>query len=132
MVAYSFQKRFRDPILAGTKRHTIRADRKRHALPGEELQLYTGMRTKYCRLIARVTCAEIGRIRIDLTGIIMGTLIAAPLTMKVELDAFAVLDGFEDWRDMVAFWKAQHPGITDFRGNQIRWHPIRITPAEII
>lgn len=39
MVAYSFRKRFGPPILAGTKAQTIRADRKRHARPGEEVQL---------------------------------------------------------------------------------------------
>jgi hypothetical protein len=46
VVAYSFRQQFRPPILAGTKRQTIRADRKRHARPGEQLQLYTGMRTR--------------------------------------------------------------------------------------
>jgi len=35
MVAYSFRARFREPILVGAKRQTIRADRKRHARPGE-------------------------------------------------------------------------------------------------
>lgn len=62
MVAYSFKRRFAEPILAGAKRQTIRADRRRHARPGEELQLYTGMRTKSCRLIARRTCVDIQRV----------------------------------------------------------------------
>ena len=48
MVAYSFKRRFREPILAGSKQQTIRADRKRHARRGEALQLYTGMRTTQC------------------------------------------------------------------------------------
>lgn len=52
MVAYSFKRQFGPPILAGTKGGTIRNDRKRHARPGEELQLYHGMRTKSCTLIA--------------------------------------------------------------------------------
>ncbi|MEJ0016825.1 MAG: ASCH domain-containing protein [Acetobacteraceae bacterium] len=47
MVAYSFKRDFAAPILAGIKRQTIRADRRRHARPGEVLQLYTGMRTKH-------------------------------------------------------------------------------------
>ena len=58
--------------VAGTKGGTIRAARKRsyyqkpgahrpagHARVGEELQLYTGMRTKHCRLIARKTCVAV-------------------------------------------------------------------------
>ncbi len=55
MVAYSFRSQFAEPILAGTKGGTIRAERRGrnlghrvvnggHAYPGEELQLYTGMR----------------------------------------------------------------------------------------
>jgi hypothetical protein len=58
MVAYSFKERFAEPILNGTKGGTIRASRKGplraatggHAKPGEELQLYTDMRTRNCRL----------------------------------------------------------------------------------
>ena len=59
MVAYSFKARFAEPILAGTKLHTVRAPRKRDARPGEELQLYRGMRTRQCALIARKTCAGV-------------------------------------------------------------------------
>ena len=55
MVAYSLKPRFIPPILSGAKRQTIRAiSRRRHAIPGETLQLYTGMRTKQCRLIGVV------------------------------------------------------------------------------
>ena len=35
VVSYSFKRQFIDPIKRGTKRQTIRADRKRHARPGE-------------------------------------------------------------------------------------------------
>lgn len=59
MVAYSFRARFVVPIEAGTKRQTIRAPRKRHAKPGEEMQLYTGMRTRACRLIRLATCLSV-------------------------------------------------------------------------
>jgi hypothetical protein len=51
MVAYSFQKMFAEDIRFGFKTHTVRDERKRHARPGEMLQLYTGMRTKHCRPI---------------------------------------------------------------------------------
>jgi uncharacterized protein YqfB (UPF0267 family) len=110
MVAYSFQKRFAEPILAGTKSQTIRADRKRHARPGEELQLYTGMRTKHCRLIARVQCIGIRPITLDLA--------------EDMPDAFAHRDGFADWEDMRAFWRQFHPGVETFTGVLILWDPI--------
>lgn len=52
MVAYNFQSRFAGPIKRGEKSHTIRKNgKRRHARPGEPLQLYTGMRTKSCKKI---------------------------------------------------------------------------------
>ena len=51
MVAYSFQPGFAAEIIAGRKTQTIRNPRKRHAMPGEHLQLFTGMRTRYCKKI---------------------------------------------------------------------------------
>ena len=66
MVAYSFQKQFGRPILDRTKSQTIRGPRKRHAYPGDDLQLYVGMRTKYCRLLARAKCASVSPILIDI------------------------------------------------------------------
>lgn len=108
------------PILAGTKRQTIRAPRKgrsRHARPGEELQLYTAMRTKYCTLIGRAVCAEVVPVRLDFN--------LNNLTVNGELDGqrdlFARSDGFADWPEMCAFWAKEHPGITVFDGMLIRW-----------
>lgn len=50
MAAYNFQKRFATLIESGDKNHTIRRiGKRRHASPGEAIQLYTGMRTKFCR-----------------------------------------------------------------------------------
>lgn len=126
MVAYSFQKRFEAPIRWNAKRHTIRverAGRSRHARPGERVQLYVGMRTKHCRLIATPICDRVWPIRIDLTAEIVcandGWIRSA-----ADLDAFAVSDGFADWSDMVAFWGHQHPGVLVFSGVMIGWAQI--------
>lgn len=71
MVAYSYKARFVEPIrlglepgpwIPGMKRQTIRADRKRHARPGEEIQHYRGMRTRQCFLIGRAICEAVRRI----------------------------------------------------------------------
>ena len=51
MVAYSFKSQFEEPIVAREKRQTVRGFRKRHARPGEPIQLYVGMRTRNCRKI---------------------------------------------------------------------------------
>lgn len=128
MVAYSFQKRFAQPILAGTKLHTIRALRSRHARPGEELQLYCGMRTNQCRLIARKTCSAALAIGVDLHRsqiLIEGgaypwagkklaiwkfdelTLAGTCLTHG-DLFGFAQRDGFDGWPQMREFWIKTH------------------------
>jgi len=119
MVAYSFKKRFAAPILDHSKTGTIRAPRKRHARPGEELQLYTGMRTKSCRLVARETCMAVHDVAIDV-GLLTIHSIAVDGVPIADLDAFARGDGFTDLAEMHGFWKAeQSPGL--FEGVWIRW-----------
>jgi hypothetical protein len=39
MVAYSYKPRFEEPIIAGTKLHTMRGPRRRHARPGDEIRI---------------------------------------------------------------------------------------------
>lgn len=122
MVAYSFQPRFVEPILAGTKRQTIRADRRRHARAGEPLQLYTGMRTKQCRLIGRTVCERAAAIAIDLrarTVAVDGVLVV--VTTGDDPDGFARSDGFADWPDFATFFRLAHPGADVFEGVVIRW-----------
>ena len=124
MVAYSFQARFAAPILAGTKRQTIRADRRRHARPGEELQLYTGMRTRQCKLIGRAICRDVRRVAlqfdtatecdgVELDGVFYHG-------SQADLDRFAVADAFTDWADFKGFWRLVH-GAARFEGVVIRW-----------
>lgn len=120
MVAYSFRPRFVDLIASGAKRQTIRADRKRHALAGEELQLYTGMRTRSCRLIGRAPCVHVGPVQIDLRAAIVETP-EHRYSSETGLDVFARRDGFQDWYDMRRFWLAEHPGTPIFSGVLIVW-----------
>ena len=140
MVAYSFQKRFIEPIRTGAKRHTIRNERTgraRHARPGEPVQLYFGLRTRHCSLIAAPLCEAVWPIRIDLEADGFGgqaIRIGGPLDAVQGIpdgsdpDAFAVSDGFQDWSDMAAFWRKHHPGVIVFEGVLIRW--VEIQPSE--
>lgn len=122
MVAYSFQKRFADPIVAGTKRQTIRAPRKRHARPGEALQLYTAMRTKQCRLIANAKCLDVLDVELDFyAGEVRAGFGVIAVNLESGADEFARLDGFADWSDLRAFWEKEHPGVDRFQGVLIRW-----------
>jgi hypothetical protein len=130
MVAYGFRDRFREPILAGTKGGTIRADRKRHARPGEQLQLFTGLRTKHCELICRLPCMAVEPVSLVLRAPQSVQVGGRRVIVRVtELDIFATFDGFHNFDEMVEFWNQEHPAVPDtFSGQHIRWLPL---PPEI-
>ena len=123
MVAYSFRARFRAPILAGTQCQTIRADRTRQARPGEQVQLYTGMRTRQCRIIGRAVCTISSPVTI---GVADGWVDdgCGRMTDPYFLDAFAHLDGFVGWTAMATFWQREHPDVALFSGVLIRWREL--------
>lgn len=124
MVAYSFNPRFVEPIRQGLKTQTIRAHGlRRHARPGELLQLYTGMRTVHCRLIIPATpCLDTMSIEIDFRGDQIARIKTDGLPC-LDLDAFAIRDGFSDAADMSAFWRDRHPKTlrSGFFGVVIEW-----------
>lgn len=142
MVSYSFKRRFVNPICVGLgfdaepewagttfvpkfiapKRQTIRADRKRHARPGEELQLYCGMRTKGCFLIGRARCASVHKVKLDFSGLV--AIDREAFQKQNLLDDFARSDGFRDFEEMREFWRNEH-GQPKFEGVLIRWEPKR-------
>ncbi len=143
MVAYSFNRRFEEPILAGTKCQTIRAvGRRRHARAGETVQLYRGMRTRHCQLIGEAVCTSVDLITIIVrelgTGpriivIHLGTVPDRQSRMTIDtaagLDEFARRDGFADAADMAAFWWSAHRELISFgeivfKGVLIRWAPL--------
>lgn len=142
MVAYSFKRQFVDPIKVGLglrgselarpivppKRQTIRADRKRHARPGEELQLYCGMRTRHCFLIGRAKCLAVRGIHLvfDARTILIERAEMSAIKdwlLYRDADAFARSDGFKHFEEMQAFWDAEH-GVAEFTGFLIQWEPL--------
>ncbi len=130
MVAYSFRPRFAAPIIDGMKCQTIRAPRRRHAKPGEQLQLYTGMRTRRCRLIARAECASIHEIEIVTLASGLLPIEVDRVPIGCDIDAFARADGFRGSFDMWDFWREMH-GLGVFSGVLIRWQPLaRCASAE--
>lgn len=137
MVAYSFKPSFVLPIATGTKRQTIRLPRKRHARPGEPLQLFTGMRTRYCRkIIPDPVCVGIDEVRLDLRDADRSEPASFREALQVngipaldeEADAYARGDGFagvssvKPFAHMVRWWLLTH-GPVLFEGVAIRWEP---------
>jgi len=125
VVAYSFQKMFADPILMGGKTQTIRAHRKRHAREGEELQLYTGMRSKQCRLLGRATCVDALPITLRFSDNVIGLWDGSEFAFRGQLDDFARKDGFDNWLRLKAFWRLHHGRIEKFEGMIIFWKDLR-------
>ncbi len=129
MVAYSFTRRWLPGIVSGSTRQTIRGHRRRHARPGEVVQIYTAMRTRHCRLIGRAICVSVESIRI-IVGSEEGVEIDGRGLLPEELVQFARDDGFGGWADMVAHWVAYdipHELLCDpdcdavFEGVLVRW-----------
>ncbi|MDG3580395.1 ASCH domain-containing protein [Rhizobium sp. YJ-22] len=141
MVAYSFKKYFAPQIEDGSKTHTIRAGRRRHAHPGEVLQLFTGMRTVHCRkIIPDPVCIAVLPIVIMSTelidaGIAYIEINGTPLH-RDEIEPFAASDGFLPERlhglapasligatareTMGRFWRATNSG-SRFEGVIVKW-----------
>ena len=109
MVAYSFQKMFAPQVEGLTKLQTVRANRKRHARPGDAVQLYTAMRTKYCRKLVTPDpiCTHLDDIRLEIgevpipdgqAGYIDAIEINGRALAADDIEAFAVADGFKPVR----------------------------------
>ena len=139
MVAYSFKRRFVDPIRSGLghyehidgmipppKTQTIRAiGKRRHAKPGDTLQLYHGMRSRDCFLIGAARCLRVDDVAIDVgeRAITRIEFIDCGDTVS-RFDGFAQRDGFTDAAEMHRFWLDEH-GAGMFQGLLIRWEPLR-------
>ncbi len=122
MVAYSFKKIFVPDIQAGRKMQTVRAFRKRHARPGEMIQLYCGMRTKHCfKIIPDVLCVSVEPISIDVSPIKIKSIALNSQKLCFNgMNQFAINDGFSDIGAMHQFWLKEH-GEGLFYGDLIKW-----------
>jgi len=109
MPAYNFKKQFAPDVEAGKKLHTIRPKRKRPTRPGERLKLYTGMRTKNCRLLVDTVCEDVQPLEIHSTHIkIKGRI----LTMD-ERRQLAINDGFDSLEKFYDFFRYTY-GLTEY------------------
>jgi len=115
MPLLNFQKQFADDVECGKKNQTIRKTRKRPIKAGDNLYLYTGLRTKKARELKETICKTVEDIIIteDKDIIISGE------PLNGGFDHFAQLDGFKDYNDMLSWFNNTH-GLP-FTGQLIRW-----------
>ena len=115
---FNFKQRFVPRIKARIKQQTIRSKRKRTPVAGDHGRLQHGSRFKP-QLIGWATLESVAPILVDIGGSVI--LPGRIIVRAQELDAFAVLDGFDDWDDMRAFWIVTHPALPIFNGHIYRW-----------
>lgn len=93
MGLYNFKSQFAPWILDGSKKHTIRPERRNPDKPGNKVHLYTGLRTRACRRLLVAECTAVRHIRIDQQGIAIDGEQLSP----DECNAMAFTDGFREW-----------------------------------
>lgn len=128
MVQYSFKPGFVPHIRSGLKKQTIRLPRKRHARPGEDLQLYTGPRMRPVRIGLSV-CQSVHDVRLDFAENAVTLDDAITIEGAQALDDFAIRDGFATpaasditpWRYMSRWWALTHPDQPIFAGVLVDW-----------
>ena len=129
MPAFDFKKQFAEDVETGVKRQTVRAPRKDnqpHCKVGDILKLYTGRRTKSCRLLIEAKCIQVRQIRIEPTQMFVdGKLLPSMIYDRDQFEQtdneFAEADGFESFMDMAEWFQDQH-GLP-FEGIVINWEP---------
>ncbi len=127
MPALNFKKQFAEDVELGVKRQTVRAHRKdgrAHCKPGDCIKLYTGMRTKSCRLLAEAKCTRIQPVKImatemELNGRRLPTAIYSRDQLEPTDNEFAEADGFPSFMDMASWFEETH-GLP-FEGVVIEW-----------
>lgn len=127
MPALSFQKQFAPAVESGKKLQTVRPLRKvRPFRVGDVAALYTGMRTKNCRLLGSGDVISVEPIEIASCDLQAGARAIIRVNIgpwslsKKEREAFAKADGFTDARDMARWFAERYVGAV-FRGVLIRW-----------
>lgn len=114
MVAFNFSPEFAEAVASGEKCQTVRKTAR--AKKGTILQLYTGQRTKKCRLLREAECLYVDYVHISPFGLTVGD------TERHEgnAEAFAHRDGFQSYAAMVD-WFTKKYGQTHFVGYVHRW-----------
>jgi hypothetical protein len=122
MPALSFSV-FKDKIINGAKRQTIRSVRKRAIATGDKLYLYWKQQSpKDCEKLGEATCTSVRHIQIMRNGYVMPY---ESQMVKVHLDTFAIADGFKDWNDLIQYIEKSYE--LPFEGVLIQWDAINAT-----
>lgn len=116
MVAFNFMPCFASDVERGRKINTMRRGKQRCKV-GQEIQLYTGQRTRKCRKLGRGICIKAVKARVFENEVYLekyGVLFAIGHKNK-----FARSEGFKTWKDLIAFF-TPNPR-KEWKGFYYRW-----------
>ena len=121
MVAFNFKKDFAPLIREGKKISTIR--RNKRCAPGDTVQLYTGQRTKKCKLILESLCVGVAEITIYPDRFPKcGPILSGPFPFFYFLpERVFELEGFTSTAKMVEFFEDHYD--LPFKGWLHVWNP---------
>lgn len=121
MPLVNFNKQFAEKVRLGEKQQTIRSLRKRSFKEGDILYLYTGLRTKNCKLLGEGKCNLVWKIEIwideDLSDNVV--LVNGCFPTNELLEDIALRDGFGSVDEMLGWFSTTHK--FPFYGQLIRW-----------
>ena len=121
----NFKHEFKPLILSGSKTTTIRKPRARRILPGDTLNLYTGLRTKKAELIKSVDCTSCVPISISCSPNLISGCVYIERAGKwieqypSEVKSLATKDGFNSVKDFLNFFRDCYG--EKFEGDFISW-----------
>ncbi len=111
---------FRDKILSGAKRHTIRAKRKYPIKVGDRLYLWWKQRSQTDReKLGEANCIRTEEVTIYTKFVSINN---QSIIDPSELDTFAIADGFDNWLHMMQWFSDTH-GLP-FTGDLFEWDDI--------
>lgn len=127
----SFKNKFKDPILKGTKIHTIREDKPNRWKRGNEIHFATGVRTKNYNCFEELSCWSVQGFEIKFiinpkhTEVLIyvdGFRYGFARIIKCKVSAYsktlhdlAINDGFKDVNEFLEWFSE------DFKGKIIHW-----------
>jgi hypothetical protein len=135
-----FHERFKEPILNGTKIHTIRRNEHSEWKAGCKIEFATVGTTSNYRQFDIGRCFDVQQIKfewyyldkkpiclvsidgVDISGNIYGRDYACLLSLLAKNDGFDSIEGFLSWRD----W-----AMRDYVGTLIHWTPFRYCPSRV-
>lgn len=114
---------FKDKVLSGAKRQTIRGKRKHPIKEGERLYLWWKQRTSEREKLGEADCELVLDIVIEKGGYLIrdphDKMTREFYSNTDSRDAFAIADGFDNWQQLEEFFERTH-GLP-FEGVLIQW-----------